>query len=670
MNLTMNPQIKKVSVIVPVYNREKYLRQCVDSIVAQTLKEIEIILVDDGSTDGSPAICDEYAAKDSRVKVIHKQNAGMGAAYNTGMKLAKGEYIGFVETDDWIEPEMYEELYSKALEYQVDVVKSLYTNVNGGEKNLINPYGNGIFNRRLENLSTTAPKITSGHFAVWSGIYRRGFIEGYEIQYSERLGASAQDFDFYWRVITQAQSFYLVSKSYYNYRVDASDASGNQGYKSAMNSIVAVRDTLKWLLENHTDFRFLELFYRRAFASARFHNFNSCKGLYKIKQARGIARIFAPYISRMQLTCFSKQDKKEFLRMLRHPVWYGLRQLIYRKESNPTRTVRKFLGIKLSEKKRTTQCDKRKLLYLPVRKEVFDSQGSKIFYFGLPLVRTTKKSNVVEKRFLGIHYKTERGLVKPIPFANDVHLLQIITHANAITNTHQRTFNKYKNCHSGRSIVLVATGPTLNFYEPQKDCIHVGVNKAVAYNRVVFDYLFFHDFVNPQAKKILELIGQNKSAKKFYGIAQDTIRQDWIIPESAALRDGAERYYLISQWKYPPIHLTYDIANEPLSCPGSVSFAAMQFILWTNPRRIYLVGQDITSKYFDGSTSGPTNAAIQCLFLGWREMVKFANTYYPDTEIVSINPVGLKGMFHDVYTKSYLAEHPEINPSTVEIIDK
>ena len=168
MNLTMNPQIK-----------------------------IEIILVDDGSTDGSPAICDEYAAKDSRVKVIHKQNAGMGAAYNTGMKLAKGEYIGFVETDDWIEPEMYEELYSKALEYQVDVVKSLYTNVNGGEKNLINPYGNGIFNRRLENLSTTAPKITSGHFAVWSGIYRRGFIEGYEIQYSERLGASAQDFDFY-----------------------------------------------------------------------------------------------------------------------------------------------------------------------------------------------------------------------------------------------------------------------------------------------------------------------------------------------------------------------------------------------------------------------------------------------------------------------------------------
>ena len=430
------------------------------------------------------------------------------------------------------------------------------------------------------------------------------------------------------------------------------------------------RDTFKWLLSNNTDSQFMELFYKAAFNSAWFNNSQRCKGLDKIRHARGIAYVFAPYISRMQFTHFSEPTKKEFLCMLRHPVWYGLRRLIYRKESNPTRTVRKFLGIKLSEREKTAQCDKRKLLYLPVRKEIFDRQGSKIFYLGLPLIQTTKKGNVVEKRFLGIHYKTKRVSAKPIPFANDVRLLQIITHANAITNTHRETFTKYKNCHSGQSVALIATGSTLNFYEPKKDWIHVGVNKAVAYNRVHFDYLFFHDFVNSQAKEILKLMGRNKSAKKFYGIAQDIIRQDWIIPESAALRDGAERYYLISQWKYPPIHLTYDIANEPLSCPGSVSFAAMQFILWTNPRRIYLVGQDITSKYFDGSPCGPSSAVIRALLLGWRETVKFAKIYYPDTEIVSINPVGLKGMFKDKYTRAYLKEHPEIEVREDDIIDE
>ncbi|EJG3290978.1 glycosyltransferase, partial [Campylobacter coli] len=112
--------------IVPIYNVEKYLRQCLDSIIAQTLKDIEIILVNDGSTDNCGVICDEYALKDKRIQVIHKTNAGLGAAYNTGLEMASGEYIGFVESDDWIEPNMYEELYAKAKETDVDVCLSGY----------------------------------------------------------------------------------------------------------------------------------------------------------------------------------------------------------------------------------------------------------------------------------------------------------------------------------------------------------------------------------------------------------------------------------------------------------------------------------------------------------------------------------------------------------------
>ena len=101
----------KISIIVPVYNVEKYLRKCIDSILNQTFKDFELILVDDGSTDDSGKICDEYSLKDSRIKVIHKENGGQSSARNMGLDVAQGEYIGFVDSDDWIEKDMYEILY-------------------------------------------------------------------------------------------------------------------------------------------------------------------------------------------------------------------------------------------------------------------------------------------------------------------------------------------------------------------------------------------------------------------------------------------------------------------------------------------------------------------------------------------------------------------------------
>ncbi len=101
----------KISVIVPIYNIEKYVRHAVDSIIQQTYTNLEIILVDDGSTDGSGAICDEYAAKDSRIKVIHQKNGGLSLARNVGIDMATGDFLGFVDGDDYIEPEMYQRLY-------------------------------------------------------------------------------------------------------------------------------------------------------------------------------------------------------------------------------------------------------------------------------------------------------------------------------------------------------------------------------------------------------------------------------------------------------------------------------------------------------------------------------------------------------------------------------
>lgn len=111
----------KVSVIVPVYNCENFLAECLNSLCNQTLKDIEIILIDDGSEDNSGKICDKYAELDSRVKVIHKVNEGQGIARNIGIEIAKGEYIGFVDSDDWVDSEFYEKLYENAIKYSADV---------------------------------------------------------------------------------------------------------------------------------------------------------------------------------------------------------------------------------------------------------------------------------------------------------------------------------------------------------------------------------------------------------------------------------------------------------------------------------------------------------------------------------------------------------------------
>ena len=112
----------KISLIIPVYNVEKYLKQCLESVINQTLQEIEIICVNDGSTDNSPKILKEYAQKYKRIKIINKENAGLGAARNTGIEHATGEYIGFIDSDDWVDTSMYEKLYKNAEVHNSDIV--------------------------------------------------------------------------------------------------------------------------------------------------------------------------------------------------------------------------------------------------------------------------------------------------------------------------------------------------------------------------------------------------------------------------------------------------------------------------------------------------------------------------------------------------------------------
>ena len=120
---------KLISVIVPVYQVELYVRKCLDSIIEQEYENLEIILIDDGSTDGSSQICDDYKSKDKRIKVIHRENGGLSSARNAGIDIANGEYIAFIDSDDWVDPKYIEKLYSVCEIYDCDIAQCSYENV-------------------------------------------------------------------------------------------------------------------------------------------------------------------------------------------------------------------------------------------------------------------------------------------------------------------------------------------------------------------------------------------------------------------------------------------------------------------------------------------------------------------------------------------------------------
>ncbi len=223
----------KVSIVVPVYNVERYVGECLESILNQSLQEIEVIAVNDGSTDGSKAICDEYASKDSRVKVISKPNSGYGHTMNTGFAAATGEYIGIVESDDCASPRMFEKLYSLGVKNNADVVRSNYWTMGGNSERIhlidILSLGNAPYNKAFDPADYV--EILRGSPAIWTGIYKASFLRENDIEFLESPGASYQDTGFFLKVSTLANHIVFTREAFLNYRIDNVNSSVKSGAK-------------------------------------------------------------------------------------------------------------------------------------------------------------------------------------------------------------------------------------------------------------------------------------------------------------------------------------------------------------------------------------------------------------------------------------------------------
>lgn len=247
----------KVSIVIPCYNVEKYLRQCLDSVVNQTLRDIEIICVNDGSKDSTLSIIQEYAGRDDRIRIIDKPNGGYGESMNRGFDLATGEYLGIIESDDYADLDMFEKLYECAKRYDLDVAKSgfYYYFSKPVETNTPNPIASKTtssktfcpvtdFTSKMEMVEFFNIKPT-----IWSAIYRKDFIRSNHIRFHETPGASYQDASFNFKVWTCAKRVRLMEECFLHYRQDNEASSINSPGK--VYCICDEYEEMERFLEDH-----------------------------------------------------------------------------------------------------------------------------------------------------------------------------------------------------------------------------------------------------------------------------------------------------------------------------------------------------------------------------------------------------------------------------------
>lgn len=242
----------KISIIVPVYNTEKYLEKCLNSLIKQSLKDIEIICVNDGSTDNSAAILSEFSKKDKRIKVLSQKNQKQGNARNQGVKVAQGEYIGYVDSDDWVDYDFFEKLYNSAKKYKLDI--ALATNVR---------VGNGKTKKRLEITREKAYYTLQDKIDICkqyknecptNKIYRRDFLLEHNITWPE--GVYCEDKLYTIQALFWSNGVVAVPEiNYYYYRRDKSTVKNSKINKMLNDKELARRQVLDFLKEQKANIR-------------------------------------------------------------------------------------------------------------------------------------------------------------------------------------------------------------------------------------------------------------------------------------------------------------------------------------------------------------------------------------------------------------------------------
>lgn len=244
-------------------------------------------------------------------------------------------------------------------------------------------------------------------------------------------------------------------------------------------------------------------------------------------------------------------------------------------------------------------------------------------------------------------------------------MFSLVCLSNELHDMHKATFSEFRSCHRGRTVAVVGTGPSMDYYAPVQGIPHIGVNASVLREDLKLDYYFLAHYIPEWCNKL-----------KNYDCIKFIERTDWSVlndrfPEYVIEELNARRYFASE----PSRDIRTNIEYHPLMGYYSIIFRALNFAIFTRPKRILLIGCDCLKNghYSNGGGDGPMGANVKYNLPIWVEGHKsfkhFLGMYYPDTEVISVNPTGLKGIFRDMYTKSYLEAHPELDRATCEIFD-
>ncbi len=351
-NISGNP---KVSVIIPIYNVEQYLRLCLDSAVYQTMHNIEIICVDDGSTDSCLDIIREYEKMDSRIVVITGPNGGYGHAMNQGLDRARGEYIAILEPDDYVDVRMYEELYQIAIENELDYVKGDFYRFTHDERgNQIVSY-HMVAKEQSNYEIVKNPAVDSDVFRymmnTWSGIYKRDFLERNHIRHNETPGASFQDNGFWFQTLVFASRIMVHNFPYYYNRRDNPNSSvASKAKVYCMNEEYAlIRNRLKEYPE-------LEKKYIYQYNTKRFLNYlftyNRLAPEFKLEYLTAFHKELkeADEAGEVAWYLFTKQEKEELKMVLEEPEMFPSVYRIRKYKGEIEKLQREVAGLKKDKK--------------------------------------------------------------------------------------------------------------------------------------------------------------------------------------------------------------------------------------------------------------------------------------------------------------------------------
>lgn len=327
----------KVSIIVPTYNVEKYLRECMDSIIGQTLQDIEIICVNDGSTDHSLKILEEYNKRDSRIIIIDKVNEGYGKGMNDGLDRATGEYIGIVEPDDFVPLNMYEDLYSIAKKNDLDFVKADFYRFTGNQNDGTRSLEYNQLDSTGENYnqvinSYEKPYVIKFIMNTWSGIYKREYIEKNHIRHNTTPGASFQDNGFFWQTFIYARRCMFVDRPYYMNRRDNPNSSVKDKKKVYCMNVeydfireIFARPGNESLWERFRPYYYYKKYYSYLFTLGRISK--EVKKEYLQRMSREFKRAFD--LGEIDLSVFAPNAQKKIECMVKRPDMYYKKYVLY-----------------------------------------------------------------------------------------------------------------------------------------------------------------------------------------------------------------------------------------------------------------------------------------------------------------------------------------------------